>query len=233
MYALMYIFAISSLAFTFHTSHLDYAAAAGAYDNSAPATQAACRTDQVAVLHSSNWVRFPYPGEVLGTLQVSLDATLLITVLARRTATCLCHASSRGSKLLSQCIMPPKPPKPFLGEYLLIHNQQCDQSPMTDLAMMTPPQIAGQFGKPTFSAAGVFTMFAGAISAMIESLGDYYAAARISGAPVPPPDVLARGVTWQGISCVLTGHSHSHTRARARTCTRHPLDGCPSRWAGA
>ena len=48
-------------------------------------------------------------------------------------------------------------------------------------------------------------MFAGAISAMIESLGDYYAAARISGAPVPPPDVLARGVTWQGISCVLTG----------------------------
>lgn len=40
---------------------------------------------------------------------------------------------------------------------------------------------------------------------MVESLGDYYAAARISGAPVPPPDVLARGVTWQGISCVLTG----------------------------
>lgn len=63
----------------------------------------------------------------------------------------------------------------------------------------------GQWGAPTFSASGVFTMFAGAISAMVESLGDYYAAARISGAPVPPPDVLARGVTWQGISCVLTG----------------------------
>ena len=26
-----------------------------------------------------------------------------------------------------------------------------------------------------------------------------------SSAPIPPPDVLARGVTWQGISCILTG----------------------------
>ena len=31
----------------------------------------------------------------------------------------------------------------------------------------------------------------------VESLGDYYAAARISGAPVPPPEVLARAVTIQ------------------------------------
>ena len=53
--------------------------------------------------------------------------------------------------------------------------------------------------------ADCFGLFSGAISAMVESLGDYYAAARISGAPVPPADVLARGVTWQGISCVLTG----------------------------
>lgn len=32
---------------------------------------------------------------------------------------------------------------------------------------------------------------------MVESLGDYYAAARISGAPVPPPDVISRAVTIQ------------------------------------
>ena len=38
-------------------------------------------------------------------------------------------------------------------------------------------------------------MLAGAISACVESLGDYYAAARISGAPVPPPGVLARGLS--------------------------------------
>jgi len=28
-------------------------------------------------------------------------------------------------------------------------------------------------------------------------LGDYYAAAKICGAPVPPPDVISRGVTFQ------------------------------------
>lgn len=36
-------------------------------------------------------------------------------------------------------------------------------------------------------------------------LGDYYAAARIAGAPVPPPDVIGRAVAWQGICCMLTG----------------------------
>ena len=36
-------------------------------------------------------------------------------------------------------------------------------------------------------------------------LGDYYAAARISGAPVPPPAVLSRAVAVQGFSCIMTG----------------------------
>ena len=36
-------------------------------------------------------------------------------------------------------------------------------------------------------------------------LGDYYAAARISGAPVPPPAVLGRAVAIQGFSCICTG----------------------------
>ena len=39
----------------------------------------------------------------------------------------------------------------------------------------------------------------------VESLGDYYAAAKICGAPVPPPAVLGRAVTWQGICCVIAG----------------------------
>lgn len=57
--------------------------------------------------------------------------------------------------------------------------------------------------RPKFEGHGLICT--GGLSAMVESLGDYYAAAAISGAPVPPPDVLARGVTWQGISCILTG----------------------------
>lgn len=37
--------------------------AAGAYDNASPATQAACRTDQTAVLKQTAWIHFPYPGQ--------------------------------------------------------------------------------------------------------------------------------------------------------------------------
>ena len=36
-------------------------------------------------------------------------------------------------------------------------------------------------------------------------LGDYYAAARIAGAPVPPPGLISRAVAVQGLSCMLTG----------------------------
>ncbi|CAL5222118.1 g4434 [Coccomyxa viridis] len=62
-----------------------------------------------------------------------------------------------------------------------------------------------QWGAPTFSWSSTFAMLAGAISAMVESIGDYFAAAKICGAPVPPPDVISRAVGFQGFSCVLTG----------------------------
>jgi hypothetical protein len=41
------------------------------------------------------------------------------------------------------------------------------------------------------------TYLAGALPAMVESLGDYYAAASIAGAPVPPPGVISRAITIQ------------------------------------
>eukprot|EP00884_Botryococcus_braunii_P002860 jgi/Botrbrau1/12575/Bobra.0169s0108.1 len=63
----------------------------------------------------------------------------------------------------------------------------------------------GQFGWPIFNMPNTIVMLAGALSAMVESLGDYYAAARIAGAPVPPPGLISRAVTWQGICCMLTG----------------------------
>jgi xanthine/uracil permease len=40
---------------------------------------------------------------------------------------------------------------------------------------------------------------------MVESLGDYFAAADISGAPVPPPGVISRAVALQGATCALAG----------------------------
>ena len=40
---------------------------------------------------------------------------------------------------------------------------------------------------------------------MIESLGDYYACARLSGAPPPPPHAINRGVGMEGLGCILAG----------------------------
>ncbi|XP_052247369.1 solute carrier family 23 member 1-like isoform X1 [Dreissena polymorpha] len=63
----------------------------------------------------------------------------------------------------------------------------------------------GQWGTPTVSTAAVFGMLAGVLSSMIESIGDYYACARLSGAPPPPVHAVNRGIGVEGICCVLAG----------------------------
>lgn len=63
----------------------------------------------------------------------------------------------------------------------------------------------GQWGWPTVSAAGVFGMLAGVLASMIESIGDYYACARLSGAPPPPKHAINRGIGMEGIGCLLAG----------------------------
>ncbi|KAJ7386660.1 hypothetical protein OS493_006665 [Desmophyllum pertusum] len=63
----------------------------------------------------------------------------------------------------------------------------------------------GQWGTPTVSAAGVFGMLAGVLASIIESVGDYYACARLSGAPPPPTHALNRGIGMEGIGCLLAG----------------------------
>ncbi|XP_033762509.1 solute carrier family 23 member 1-like isoform X2 [Pecten maximus] len=63
----------------------------------------------------------------------------------------------------------------------------------------------GQWGVPTVSTAGVFGMLAGVISSMIESVGDYIACARLSGAPPPPDHAVNRGIGMEGIACILAG----------------------------
>ena len=65
--------------------------------------------------------------------------------------------------------------------------------------------ILGQWGIPTVSAAGVFGMLAGVLASIIESVGDYYACARLSGAPPPPKHAINRGIGMEGIGCMLTG----------------------------
>ncbi|XP_016898703.1 solute carrier family 23 member 2 isoform X2 [Cynoglossus semilaevis] len=62
-----------------------------------------------------------------------------------------------------------------------------------------------QWGFPTVTAAGVIGMMSAVVSSIIESIGDYYACARLSGAPPPPIHAINRGIFMEGISCVLDG----------------------------
>ena len=65
--------------------------------------------------------------------------------------------------------------------------------------------VTGQFGLPTVTAASVFGMLAGVIASIIESVGDYYACARLSGAPPPPTHAVNRRIGIEGIGCILAG----------------------------
>ncbi|XP_064614097.1 solute carrier family 23 member 1-like [Liolophura sinensis] len=63
----------------------------------------------------------------------------------------------------------------------------------------------GQWGLPTVSGSGVFGMVAGVLASMMESVGDYYACARLSGAPPPPAHAVNRGIGMEGVGCILAG----------------------------
>ncbi|XP_076965440.1 solute carrier family 23 member 2-like isoform X4 [Callospermophilus lateralis] len=63
----------------------------------------------------------------------------------------------------------------------------------------------GQWGRPTISLAGVFGIIAGVVSSMVESVGDYYACARLVGAPPPPKHAINRGIGIEGLGCLLAG----------------------------
>ena len=53
--------------------------------------------------------------------------------------------------------------------------------------------VSGQWGIPTVSTAGVVGMFSGVLGGMVESIGDYYICASLSGAPPPPIHAINRG----------------------------------------
>jgi nucleobase transporter 1/2 len=62
-----------------------------------------------------------------------------------------------------------------------------------------------QWGMPQFGAAAIVGMMAGYIASMVESIGDYYACARLSGAPTPDKNTINRGITFEGIGCLVAG----------------------------
>ena len=62
-----------------------------------------------------------------------------------------------------------------------------------------------QWGTPTFGFAAAVGMFAGFVASMIESIGDYYACARLAGAKAPDAKQVNRGITFEGIGCLIAG----------------------------
>uniref|UniRef100_A0A8C7CHZ1 Solute carrier family 23 member 1 n=1 Tax=Oncorhynchus kisutch TaxID=8019 RepID=A0A8C7CHZ1_ONCKI len=62
-----------------------------------------------------------------------------------------------------------------------------------------------QWGLPTVTIAGVLGMFSATLAGIIESIGDYYACARLSGAPPPPVHAINRGIFTEGVCCIIAG----------------------------
>ena len=48
-------------------------------------------------------------------------------------------------------------------------------------------------------------MLTGLLASLIESVGDYHACARLSGAPPPPKHAMNRGITAEGIGVFVAG----------------------------
>ena len=71
------------------------------------------------------------------------------------------------------------------------------------------PMMPFKWGFPNLASstvwAGVFGMLAGYLASMIESIGDYYACARISEAPVPTERMISRGLGAEGLGCLIAG----------------------------
>ncbi|GIX85058.1 hypothetical protein CEXT_789251 [Caerostris extrusa] len=63
----------------------------------------------------------------------------------------------------------------------------------------------GQWGTPSFTAAAILGAFAGSFASIIESVGDYYACARLSGADSPPKHAINRGICIEGLGCAIAG----------------------------
>ncbi len=62
-----------------------------------------------------------------------------------------------------------------------------------------------QWGMPVFSLAAIVGMMAGVIASIVESVGDYFACARLAGAPVPSPKIISRGIGTEGLGGLIAG----------------------------
>ncbi|KAF7206866.1 solute carrier family 23 member 1 isoform X2 [Nothobranchius furzeri] len=62
-----------------------------------------------------------------------------------------------------------------------------------------------QWGLPVITVAGVLGMLSATMAGIVESIGDYYACARLSGATPPPIHAINRGIFTEGVCCIIAG----------------------------
>lgn len=69
--------------------------------------------------------------------------------------------------------------------------------------LRVPPPFP--YGPPIFGLAAAVGMLAGFAASIVESVGDYYACARLAGAPPPARRTIDRGIGMEGLGCVVAG----------------------------
>ena len=57
---------------------------------------------------------------------------------------------------------------------------------------------------PQFVASAIIGMISGALASIIESIGGYFAAARMVAAPPVPSDGVNRGILMEGFACLFS-----------------------------
>ncbi|ELT95871.1 hypothetical protein CAPTEDRAFT_174658 [Capitella teleta] len=63
----------------------------------------------------------------------------------------------------------------------------------------------GQWGVPKFDISLMCGLLAGLMASTVESVGDYYACARLAGAPPPPVHAINRGIAVEGLGSIFAG----------------------------
>ena len=65
--------------------------------------------------------------------------------------------------------------------------------------------ISGQFGQVSYSTAAFFSCLIATILSIFDSIGDYYACAKVSRVPPPPSHAVNRGILIEGTCTILSG----------------------------
>ena len=65
------------------------------------------------------------------------------------------------------------------------------------------PPVPWRWGMWDFKVPFALAMIAAYVASMIESIGDYYAAARMAEAPIPDKGMISRGLGTEGVGCLI------------------------------